>query len=78
MAVAGRVLATFSSQARGIKFNDVSMSSIRVRDSLEFRQSMNVFSCCTAATLVKTQGELGEFPTIRAPHTCAVKRHVLQ
>ena len=63
MSVAGRMLATFSSQARGIKFSDVSTSSIRVRSSLEFRlefrQSTNAFSFRIAATLVKTLPELG-------------------
>ena len=82
MAVAGRELATFSLQVRGIKFYHVSTSSIRVGDSLEFRlefgQFTNTFSCHTAATLVKTLRELGEFPIVREPHTCTVKRHTVQ
>ena len=75
MAVAGRVLATFSLQARGIKFYDVSTSSIRVGDSLEFRQSTNALQ---PQRWSKRYVNWGEFPIIREPNTCAVKRHALQ
>ena len=37
MAVAGRVLGTSSSQVRGIKFYDMSTSSVHMGDNLEFR-----------------------------------------